>query len=99
MYFEFNRYQLFFYAKPFQHRFVQLYQDETLVGTITFDDFDAVPENTAAPNRINLKMHSQDYPQVVDLLRNEAPLFIWMNPDNGIGGLSTNAEEPVGEGE
>lgn len=99
MYLEFDRYQLFFYAKPYQHRFIQLYQEEALVGTLTFDDFETVPENTSTPDRINLKLHTDDYPHVLDLLRNEAPLFIWINPDNGIGGLSTGAEEAVGEGE
>jgi len=96
---EFNTYQIFFYAKPYQHRFVQLYMDNQLVGTITFDDFSTVPENTSTEDRVNLKMHEQDYSDVVDLLRNESPLFIWVNPDNGIGGIATGDDEPVGEGE
>ena len=99
MRFEFNAYQIYFYAKPYQHRFVQLYSGSRLVGTITFDDFDIVPANTATDERINLKMHESDYSDVIDLLRNESPLFIWINPGNGIGGISTDPYEPVGEGE
>ena len=99
MYLQFSSYQIFFYAKPHQHRFIQLYQDNALVGTLTFDDFDTLPDNTNTTDRINLKFQESDYSNVVDLLRNEAPLFIWINPDNGIGGLSTSADEPVGEGE
>jgi len=99
MRFEFDSYQIYFYAKPYQHRFVQLFMDNILVGTINFDDYLEVPENTNTDTRVNLKMHEQDYRDVIDLLRNESPLFIWINPDNGIGGISTEADEPVGEGE
>ena len=99
MYLEFDRYQIYFYSKPRFHRFIQLYLDNQLVGTLTFDDFTAVPENTNTSDRINLKYHEREFSQVIDLLRNEGPLFIWINPDNGIGGLSTTADEAVGEGE
>ena len=99
MYLEFNRYQIFFYAKPFKHRFIQLYKETELVGTLTFDDFESLPENSNTDTRINLKFMEEDYLSIVDLLRNESPLFIWINPDNGIGGLSTSADEPVGENE
>lgn len=96
---EFNTYQIFFYAKPFQHRFIQLFMDDETVGSITFDDFDTVPDNTSTDESINLKMHEKDYGDVIDLLRNEAPLYIWINPDNGVGGLATGDDEPIGENE
>ncbi|MBR9919946.1 MAG: hypothetical protein GYB31_03845 [Bacteroidetes bacterium] len=96
---EFDSYQLFFYAKPYQHRFIQLFHEDKQVGSLTFDDYQAVPENTASDDSINLKFHESDYRDIVDLLRNEAPLFIWINTDNGIGGLSTSPDEFVGEAE
>lgn len=99
MFQEFNQYQIFFYAKPFKSRLIQLYNDGTLVGSLSFDDYKELPENTHTDTAINLKYMESDYQDVIDLLRNESPLHIWINGENGVGGLSTAADEPVGEGE
>lgn len=100
MYKEFNTYQLYFYAKPAGHRFVQVYMNGVNIGMINFNDTSSPPANSVdAQGRIRLNMHTSDFDAVVDLMRNESPVYMWINEKNGIGGISTSANEPVGEGE
>ena len=59
-----------------------------------------LPDNSLDVNgHIRLSFRKEDYPDIVDMLRNESPLFVWINPDNNIGGIATDSTEPVGEGE
>jgi hypothetical protein len=98
MRYEFNSYQVFFYATPYLHRFIQLYQDGRLVGTLTFSVAEARKAvELDQHNHIRLNLHSNDYPAVIDLLRHESPLYLWNYGD--IGGITTSHNEPVGEGE
>lgn len=47
---------------------------------------------------IHLRMHITAWPNVVDLLRNESPVYISYNAHQQSGFIGTN-QEPVGEGE
>ena len=48
-----------------------------------------------------LHFHSEDYPRILDLLRNETPLYVGMVHDQAEGqiGWVGTMSEPVGEGE
>lgn len=47
--------------------------------------------------------HQRDWAMIVDLLRNESPLYFWAYVSNGVtisnAMLNTDSTEPVGEGE
>jgi hypothetical protein len=40
-----------------------------------------------------------DFPRILDILRNEKPVFLWYNKNFEMASIITTAHEPVGEGE
>ena len=54
----------------------------------------------AAPNYFAFYYHHHQLAHLLDMLRNEAPVYVYFNNDNGFNNsrLSTT-DEPVGEGE
>jgi len=84
-------------------RFIELHDDQTTVGTITFlADNQNLPGNSefvvGGRNRGSLYMHEHEYADVVDCLRNEKPLYlVYLSPVYAFIGTATN--EPVGENE
>jgi len=65
------------------------------------DDTASLPEaNEAAPNYYAFYYHHRQLPHLIDMLRNEKPIYVFFNNDNGFNNsrISTT-DEPVGEGE
>ena len=99
VYKEFDSYKFWYYGKN-QHRIqIQMYNGQDYVGTMDFRKSDQLPDNEWNGEHIRLSFHKDDFQNIMDLIRNEAPLFAWMNPKNLIGGVATVEQEPVGEGE
>jgi len=93
-------YRLWYYGKNAHHVYIQVYHTNAYVGSLTFRDALPLPDNEIdAGGHIRLSYYKGDYLNIVDMLRNEQPLFIWINPENLIGGIATDSTEPVGEGE
>lgn len=93
-------YRLWYYGKNSHHIYIQVYNAGAYQGSLTFRDSTPLPDNELDPSGyIRLSYHRADYPNILDMLRNEKPLFIWINPSNKIGGIATDSTEPVGEGE
>jgi hypothetical protein len=98
---EFNRYRVHVYTAPHQAWDVRvdLYRGGDPCATLLFMKAGrALPPNSSANGIALLHFPMTHYAAVIDLLRNEAPLFVTLNTDNGIGVLSTG-DEPVGEEE
>lgn len=100
IYKEFDSYKFWYYGKN-QHRLqIQLYQGSNYIGTADFRDGDDIPDNEIlADEYIRLSFYKSDFANIMDIIRNEAPLFAWINPDNFIGGIASVEHEPTGEGE
>ena len=99
IYKEFDSYKFWYYGKN-QHRIqIQLFQGENYIGTADFRDLDTLPDNEVTGDYLRLSFHKNDFSNIIDLIRNEAPLFAWINPKNLIGGIATVEHEPTGEGE
>lgn len=95
-----NGYRVWYYGKNSHHILIQVYQDEAYQGSLTFRNTKPLPDNELdSHGHIRLSYYKEDFAHVLDLLRNEKPLFIWINPPNKIGGIATDSTEPVGEGE
>jgi hypothetical protein len=65
------------------------------------DDTAALPEAyEQAPNAYAFYYHHRQLPHLIDMLRNEKPIWVYFNNDNGFNNsrISTT-KEPVGEGE
>ncbi len=96
---EFDTYQLFIHSEPKGYRIIQLFMDYNLVGQIEFHPTQDQDGAKLVNGHIHLQMRTEDYPQVVDIIRNEAPVYLFYNEASGQGGVSTDPTEPVGEGE
>ena len=59
----------------------------------------ALPPDTQVGTQVNLHYHLDDFPNAIDLLRLEKPMYLMFN---GTGGANENGikttQEPVGEG-
>ncbi len=102
---EIKQYAVRFYGGPEGYQKgirAQIYlfdQTNVLIGTIQFvDDGRSLPEDYQSGSRITMAMYMKDLPAMVDILRNESPVFIgWQSTiQNAV--IST-MQEPIGEGE
>lgn len=73
---------------------------DKVIGVLQFFDNEIWPEIPSHTDCIYLQYSTSKFPYIVDILRNEKPIFIgyWENQYGKYGRISTG-EEPVGEGE
>ncbi len=71
----------------------------TYVADLFFhSDNAALPADQLADGHISLNYRQSDFANILDLLRNEKPLYLWYTGPNNSNGLWTG-DEPVGEAE
>ncbi len=102
-----KRYQVRHYSnvKGFDHTtraMVWLFgKTDNLIGILRFkiDPADVVPDHgSSGGGIIHLNYPPESFPEVIDLLRNERPLYLDFADEPGYGVISTRPE-PVGEEE
>jgi len=99
---EINSYHILFYGSPEGYQTnraqIALYgPDGKTVAYVRFNDPDMTFENDyESGGRIRMHLPSAMFQNVLDVLRNEKPVYIYFA--QGRGFLSTS-KEPVGEGE
>ena len=98
---EFNIYRVYYYSAP-QYDWavrIDLYLSAANVGTLLFmKDGQSIPANTIVNGVPRLHYSMRDFPAMMQMIREEKPLFVNLNEANGIGSISTS-DEPVGEQE
>ncbi|MBQ0734536.1 hypothetical protein [Aquimarina celericrescens] len=64
------------------------------------DPNEVLPEATQSGSYYAFYYHHYQLQHLIDMLRNESPIFVYFNNDNGFNNsrIST-ADEPIGEGE
>ena len=77
---------------------VQLLAEGGIIGSCRFFADEVALPASVKRSTVNLSFPVSAYAEVVDLLRNEAPVFLFFQDETGQGMLTTLAE-PVGEGE
>ncbi len=71
----------------------------TYVGDLFFHpDNAALPADQLSDGHIVLNYHLRDFANILDLLRNEKPLYLWYHGANSDNGL-WSGDEPIGEAE
>jgi hypothetical protein len=103
---EFDKYYLNFFSMNKKGKHRRIYSKATAsltlffkayeVGKIGFYDEVPVRRNEALGKIPVLNFHISLLSDIIDMLRNEKPLYIQLNTDNWNGGLNTSAE-PIGE--
>lgn len=76
---------------------INCFDENKQVGTILFvRKGQTIPENSERDGRISLFFEESHFANVVDILRNEKPVYLSLHPTLKIGGVGTD-KEPVGE--
>lgn len=95
-----DQYEVMYSANKFAPR-IWLKSQGKYIGQLIFEpDGAALPADNMVNNQVNLYYHLEDFDNTLDLLRNEAPMYL-LYSGSGAGfenGIKTTAE-PVGEGE
>ncbi len=95
-----DQYEVMYSANTFAPR-IWLKHQGKYIGQLIFEpDGTKLPADNMQNNQVNLYYHLEDFDNTIDLLRNEAPMYL-LYSGTGTGnenGIKTTAE-PVGEGE
>jgi len=95
-----DAYEVIYSSNTFVPR-IGLKSGGNFIGQLIFrPNGSALPVDSMSGGQVNLFYHLEDYHNAIDLLRNEAPMFLLFS-GSGSGfenGIKTT-EEPVGEGE
>ena len=95
-----DQYEVMYSANTFAPR-VWLKNQGKYIGQLIFEpDGTKLPADSMQNNQVNLYYHLEDYEHTIDLLRNEAPMYL-LYSGTGAGfenGIKTTAET-VGENE
>ena len=98
---QFDSYTIYYQSAPqyyWQSR-VYLFKNGGHVGTIMFIKADRpIPANSLQAGKPVINFPTGSFEEIIAILRYEKPLFITLNPANGIGTISTS-KEPIGEEE
>ncbi len=79
---------------------IMLSSDSAFLGYAHFlADGSVLPKATKKFNLYNLYYHQKDLPAVIDMLRNEKPVFIIFADDDHKNCRITTVQENIGEGE
>jgi len=97
---DFDAYMVWYYSGHPYEALVYCYKAGAYVGRIVFfKDGSAIPPNANYASGPSIHYPLSRFGNVIDILRYEKPLYLFLNLDNLIGILGTNEQEPAGEEE
>ena len=96
----FDSYKIFYYTNQTYEASIYCYKGGVLAGRMIFaKDAAALPPNTTFGGGPSLSYTISRFRDIVGILLNEKPLYLFLNTDNLMGHLATTDMEPVGEEE
>lgn len=96
----FDSYKFWYYSGHPYEALVYCYQGAAYVGRIVFfADGSAIPPNANYQSGPSIHYALSRFNDVITTLRNEKPLYLFLNLDNLIGMVATDQREPTGEEE
>jgi hypothetical protein len=100
----FDSYKIWFYSAHPYEALIYLYNATKYVGRLVFyKDGTALPTNGYASPfgtpELSVNFHIGKFSDIIEILREEKPLYLALNTDNGIGTLATADYEAVGQEE
>jgi len=97
---DFDSYKIFYYSNQPYEASIYCYKAGVLVGRMIFaKDAAALPPNATFVGGPSLSYTISRFSDIVRILLNEKPLYLFLNTDNLMGHLATTDLEPVGEEE
>jgi hypothetical protein len=96
----FDSYKIWYYSDFTYDALIYCYNGSSYAGRLAFiADDKPLPENKMWSNQPSLYYHTSKFEDIIDILRNEGPLYLYFNDNNNVGILATSQKEPVGEEE
>jgi hypothetical protein len=97
---DFDAYKIWYYSGHPYEALIYCYQGTTYVGRIVFfKDDSAIPANANFASGPSIHYSLSRFNDIISILRQEKPLYLFLNLDNLIGIVATDEYEPVGEEE
>jgi hypothetical protein len=97
---DFDSYKIFYYTNQAYEASIYCYKGGVLVGRMVFaKDAATLPPNATFGGGPSLSYTISRFRDIVGILLNEKPLYMFLNTDNLMGHLATTDMEPVGEEE
>jgi len=97
---DFDSYKIWYYSSYSYESLIYCYQGGAYVGRMVFfSDDTPLPPNANYSSGPSIHYPISRFNDIVSMLRYEKPLYLFLNLDNLIGILATDALEPVGEEE
>ncbi len=95
-----EQYQVLYSSNKFVPR-IAIKSGNKYIGQLIFYDSGAtLPDDTILNGEVHLYYHLEDFPNIIDLLRNEEPVFLlYSGSGPEFENAITTAAEPIGEGE
>jgi len=99
IYTDFDGYRIWYYSGHPYEALIYAYKGTQYVGRIVFfKEGSAIPPNASYPEP-SIHYPLSRFNDVINILREEKPLYLLLNLTNMIGTLATSDIEPVGEEE
>ena len=96
---DFDGYKIWYYSGDPYEALIYVYKSTKYVGRIVFfKDGSTIPPNESCPEP-SIHYPLSRFNDVINILREEKPLYLFLNLDNKIGMLATADIEPAGEEE
>lgn len=96
---DFDGYKIWYYSGHPYEALIYVYKGTTYNGRIVFfKDSAPIPPNASYPEP-SIHYPLSRFNDVINILREEKPLYLFLNLDNKIGILGTTDTEPAGEEE
>lgn len=97
---DFDAYKFWYYRGHPYEALIYCYKVGKYVGRIVFFKDDAnIPANANYPSGPSIHYPVSRFNDVINILRYEKPLYLFLNLDNLIGMIATSDLEPTGEEE
>ena len=95
----FDGYQIWYYSGFSMEALIHVYKGAEFVGEILFyKDGSVIPPNASTPEP-SIHYPLSRFNDVINILREEKPLYLFLNVNKMIGSLATAEIEPAGEEE
>lgn len=78
--------------------YILCFKSQKAVGKISFGETGGANENRVVDEYLEVHYPLSNFNEIVDILRNEQPLYLTVIPDRHLGALTTT-DEPIGEEE
>jgi hypothetical protein len=97
----FNKYYIYYTTKEGHVTpSIPIYNDDQSIGYIFFTEKLPTSKNYISnEGKITLRYHIDRFNDIINILRYEKPLKIYLDTESSIGGIGTGDFEPVGEQE